>query len=105
MKKIIALTTFAILSLPAHAVDETAAMELAKKSGCIACHTTDKKLLGPAWKDVAKKYAGDSAASEQLALKIKKGTKGTWGPIPMPPNPTIKDGDIKTMVEFILSLK
>lgn len=105
MKKIIVLAAMTTLSAPALAVDEIAAMDLAKKNGCLACHSLDKKLVGPAWKDVGKKYAGDATAAEQLAAKVKKGTKGTWGPVPMPPNATVKADDIKTLVEFVLSLK
>ncbi len=105
MKKILALAAMATLSLPALAVDQAAAMDLAKKNNCLACHSVDKKLVGPAWQEIGKKYAGDPAAAEQLAIKIKKGTKGTWGAVPMPPNATVKDADIKTLVEFILTLK
>jgi len=105
MKKILALAAIASLSVPALAVDQAAALEIAKKSGCLACHAVDKKMVGPAWNEVGKKYAGDVAASGQLAVKVKKGTKGTWGAIPMPPNPAVKDADIKTMVQFILTLK
>lgn len=105
MKKILALVAMTIVSIPALAVDEATAMDLAKKNGCLACHATDKKLVGPAWTEVGKKYAGDPAAAEQLVLKVKKGTKGTWGAVPMPPNATVKDADIKTLVEFILTLK
>ena len=105
MKKILALAALATLAIPALAVDATAAMELAQKSGCLACHAIDKQLVGPAWKDVGKKYVADPAAAEQLAVKVKKGTKGAWGAVPMPPNPTVKDADIKAMVEFILTLK
>lgn len=106
MKKIFALTVIAAtFTLPARAADVAKAMDLAKKNNCLACHALDKKLVGPAWKEIGKKYAGDPAAAEQLALKVKKGTKGTWGAIPMPPNATVKDADIKSMVEFILTLK
>lgn len=108
MKKIIALAamaTLATLSVPALAVDEAAALELAKKNNCLACHSVDKKMVGPAWRDVGKKYAGDASAAEQLALKVKKGSKGTWGTIPMPPNATVKNEDIKTLVDYVLSLK
>lgn len=91
---------------PVHAaVDEATAMELAKKNGCLACHSLDKKMVGPAWKDVGKKYASDPTAAEQLAVKVKKGTKGTWGAVPMPPNATVKDADVKTLVEYVLTLK
>ncbi len=78
---------------------------LAKSSGCMACHMVDKKLVGPAYKDIAAKYKGDSAAEASLAGKVKNGTKGTWGPIPMPPNATVSDANIKSLVEWILTLK
>ena len=105
MKKILALAVLASLSLPILASDQAAAMEIAKKNGCLACHALDKKLVGPAWNEVGKKYAGDPAAAQQLVVKVKKGTKGTWGAIPMPPNATVKDADIKTLVDFVLTLK
>lgn len=105
MKKIFTLAALATLSVPSFAVDQAAAMEIAKKNGCLACHALDKKLVGPAWNEVGKKYAGDAAAAEQLAVKVKKGTKGAWGPVPMPPNATVKAADIETMVQFILTLK
>lgn len=105
MKKILALAALASFAIPSFAVDQAAAMEIAKKNGCLACHALDKKLVGPAWNEVGKKYAGDAAAAEQLAVKVKKGTKGAWGPVPMPPNATVKDADIKTLVEFVLTLK
>lgn len=66
MKKILALAAMATLAAPALAVDETAAMDIAKKNGCLACHALDKKLVGPAWKEVGKKYAGDVAALDNL---------------------------------------
>lgn len=105
MKKIFALAVLTTLSVSSFAVDQAAAMDLAKKNGCLACHALDKKLVGPAWNEVGKKYAGDATAAEQLAVKVKKGTKGAWGPVPMPPNATVKDADVKTLVEFVLSLK
>lgn len=105
MIKILTLAAFATLCIPSFAVDKDAAMALAQKSGCLACHALDKKMVGPAWNEVGKKYAGDAAAAAQLAVKVKKGSKGVWGPIPMPPNATVKDADVKTMVEFVLSLK
>jgi cytochrome c len=105
MKKILALVALTSLALPSLAVDQATAMEIAKKNGCLACHALDKKLVGPAWNEVGKKYAGDPAAAEQLVVKVKKGTKGTWGAVPMPPNATVKDADIKTLVDFVLTLK
>lgn len=80
--------------------------ELAKKSGCTACHAIDKKVVGPAWGEVGKKYAGDAKAEAMLIEKVSKGGKGTWGAVAMPANsPKVSDADIKTLVEFVLSLK
>lgn len=79
--------------------------DLIKKSGCAACHQNDKKVVGPAYKDVAAKYKGDAGAAAKLAAKVKAGGSGVWGPVPMPPNAQVKDDDIKTMVSYILSLK
>ena len=81
------------------------AKELAQKSGCLACHSVDKKVLGPAYKDVAAKYKGDKTAEAKLIAKVKAGGSGVWGPMPMPANsPQVKDADIKTIVEWVLSL-
>lgn len=105
MNKLFALAGLVALSTPVIAADEAAAMELAKKSNCMACHAIDKKLVGPAFKDIGAKYAGDANAEAQLIAKVKKGTKGTWGAIPMPPNATVKDADVKTIVQYILTQK
>lgn len=77
---------------------------LAQKSGCLACHAVDKKILGPAYRDVAAKYKGQADAEAKLVAKVKKGGSGVWGPIPMPPmSPQIKDEDIKTLVKWVLA--
>ena len=89
----------------AQAADAKAAEELLKKSNCLACHATDKKMVGPAYKDVAAKYRGQKGIDVKLAEKVKKGGAGVWGQVPMPPNVAVKDEDIKTMVQYILSLK
>jgi cytochrome c len=88
---------------PARADDD--GKELLQKSGCTACHAIDKKVIGPAYNDVAAKYKGDAGAAAKLADKVKKGGSGVWGPIPMPPNTAVKDEDIKKMVAYILALK
>ncbi len=78
---------------------------LATKSGCLACHGVDKKVLGPAFKDVAAKYKGDKGAEAKMIAKVKAGGSGVWGPIPMPANsPQVKDKDIKSIVKWILAL-
>ena len=78
---------------------------LAKASGCLACHTVDKKLIGPSYKEIADKYRKDKGAEANLIKKVKEGGKGVWGDIPMPPNAHVKDPDIKTLVTWILSIK
>ena len=82
---------------------------LAKKSGCTACHAIDKKVVGPAWGDVAKRYKGDGAAKAALVDKVKKGGKGNWTEVtkgvPMPPySPRVADADIEKLVDFIMGL-
>ncbi|MDO9365149.1 MAG: c-type cytochrome [Methylotenera sp.] len=94
-----------LVAAQANAVDAAAAQALAQKSGCLACHSVDKKVLGPAFKDVAAKYKGNKTAEATLIEKVKKGGSGTWGPMPMPANsPQVKDADIKTVVQWVLSL-
>jgi cytochrome c len=104
-KAILCAAAAALLAAGAHAADPGAAEALAKSSGCLACHTTDKKLIGPSYKDVAAKYRGNKAAEADLIKKVKAGSKGVWGDIPMTPNAHVKDEDIKTVVQWILSLK
>ena len=81
------------------------AEDLIKKNGCAACHANDKKIVGPAYVDVAAKYKGDAGAPAKLMEKVKKGGQGVWGPVPMPPNPTVSDADLKTIITHILALK
>lgn len=76
---------------------------LAKKHNCTACHAIDKKLVGPAYKDVAAKYRGQNVAAK-LEEKVKKGGSGVWGPIPMPPNAAVPEADIKRLVDWVLKL-
>jgi cytochrome c len=95
-----------MLAGQAGAVDAKAAEALAQKSGCLACHSVSNKVVGPAYKDIAAKYKGDKNAEAKLIEKVKKGGSGVWGPIPMPPNsPHVKDQDIKTIVQWILTMK
>ena len=98
---------FALLAAVAAiaATPALASEELAKKNACTACHAVDKKLVGPAYKEVAKKYKGDAKAEAMLFDKVKKGGSGNWGQVPMPPNANVKDEDVKTLVKWILSIK
>ncbi|HVP07978.1 MAG TPA: c-type cytochrome [Burkholderiales bacterium] len=88
-------------ALPAHA-DEA----LAKKHLCTTCHVIKgPKTIGPAYADVAKKYAGQKDAEAKLIEKVKKGGQGVWGQVPMPPNSAVPDADIKALVKWVLSIK
>ena len=89
----------------AAAVPAQAQEALAQKHNCLACHSVDKKVVGPSYKDVAAKYRGDKTAEAKLADKVKKGGVGTWGQVPMPPNASVPDGDVHALVKWILSLK
>ncbi len=102
---IMALAATAGLTLSTMTFAADAGEALTKSSGCTACHSVDKKLVGPAFKDVAAKYKNNKSAEAALVKKVKAGGKGAWGEIPMPPHMHVKDGDIKTMVHWILSLK
>jgi cytochrome c len=94
------LTALAAVSAPAMASEA-----LAKANNCMACHAVDKKLVGPSYKDISKKYAGNAAAVAQLATKIQKGGSGVWGAIPMPANPKVNDADAKALAQWVLSIK
>ncbi|CAG9183477.1 c-type cytochrome [Cupriavidus respiraculi] len=85
------------------AVDAAKAQELANKNACMGCHQVDKKLVGPAYKDVAAKYKGDKNAVAALSKKVKGGGAGVWGPVPMPANPNLSDADVKILVDWVLA--
>jgi cytochrome c len=101
MKKSVTLAAIlAVAALPALANEE-----LAKKNACTACHAVDKKIVGPAFKEVAAKYRSDKTAEAKLVKKVKEGGVGVWGQVPMPPNSTVSDKDIQALVKWVLSLK
>ncbi len=79
--------------------------KLLQSSGCMTCHGVDKKVIGPSYQEIAAKYRNDKGAEAALIKKVKGGGKGAWGEMPMPPNPHVKDEDIKTMVQWILAIK
>jgi len=95
---LIAMTTVA-------AAPAFAQADLAQKKNCMACHAIDKKLVGPAYKDVAAKYAGQKDAVDKLAQKVLKGGSGTWGAVPMPANPQVTEAEAKQLVAWILTQK
>ena len=102
---VLAAAAAATLAAGAHAADAKAGEALATASGCLACHTMDRKLVGPGFKEIADRYRKDKGAEANLVEKVKAGGKGVWGDIPMPPNGHVKDADIKTLVQWILSIK
>jgi cytochrome c len=87
----------AVAGLPAKAN-----LDLAKKHACTACHAVDKKLVGPSYQDVAKKYAGQKDAAAMLADSIKKGGSGKWGPVPMPAQPALSDAELSALATWVL---
>ena len=99
-RSVLFIAAAGVLAAPAALADEA----LLKKHNCVACHATDKKVVGPAYKDVAKKYKGQKDAVTMLAGKVKKGGQGVWGQVPMPPNPAVPDADNRKMIEYILKL-
>ena len=101
MKRILfALTLATCVTAPAFA-DQA----LATAKNCMACHAVANKLVGPAYKDVAKKYAGQKDAADKLALKIIKGGSGVWGAVPMPSNAQVNEAESKKLAAWVLSLK
>ena len=89
-----------VISAPAFA-DQA----LATAKNCMACHAADKKLVGPAYKEVAAKYAGQAGAADKLAQKIMKGGSGVWGPVPMPANAQVNEAEAKKLAAWVLSIK
>ncbi len=103
MKKIaLVVATLGATLLAAPAM---ASLELATKNACTACHAVDKKVVGPAYKEVAAKYKGNAKAEAMLFEKVRKGGVGTWGQVPMPPNAVVSDADLKTLIKWVLATK
>ncbi len=99
------MLVFAIMTNLDNSEAAESAEALAKANNCLLCHSIDKKVLGPAYKEVANKYKGDKTAEARLIAKVKAGGSGVWGEAAMPPNsPQVKDEDIKTIVKWVLSL-
>jgi len=100
MKRALIIATLALAACPAFAQ-----LELAQSKNCLTCHSVDKKVVGPAYKDVAAKYAGDKGAADRLAQKILKGGAGVWGQVPMPANTQVSEAEAKKLAAWVLSLK
>ena len=106
MRTLILFTAcFLLASGAAHAVDEAAAIELAKNNGCLSCHSAKEKIVGPAYSSVAEKYKDDKDAVANLVQSIQYGSKGKWGRIPMPPHPSMSATDIKTLAQWVMTAK
>lgn len=103
MKRTLAFLSFALVSTQAFAAADMLA--LAKAKNCLACHAVDTKVVGPAYKDVARKYAGKPGAEELLVNAVLHGHVGTWGKVPMPANTSVTPAQAKQLVDWILSLK
>ena len=101
-KSLLTLTTLAASALCAPAWADLA---LATSKNCMACHAVDKKIVGPAFKDVAAKYAGDKTAVDRLAAKIQKGGGGVWSPLPMPANTQVNEAEAKKLATWVLTIK
>jgi cytochrome c len=89
----------------AHANDPKAVEAMMQKNGCFACHSVEQKIIGPAYRDVAKRYAGQADAPAKLVAKVKNGGGGVWGQMGMPPHPNLKDDDIRAMIDWVLDHK
>ena len=95
---------FALLAAAAVA-PAMADQALATAKNCMTCHAVDKKLVGPAYKEVATKYANDKGAADKLAQKIIKGGSGVWGPVPMPANTQVNDAEAKKLAAWVMGMK
>lgn len=96
---------FALVAAVSMTAPAFADLALATSKNCMACHAVDKKLVGPSYKDVAKKYAGQKDAADKLAAKIVKGGSGVWGAVPMPANPQVNEADAKKLAAWVLVTK
>lgn len=102
MNRFPALATLAAALAATTSLPALASKELATKNACMACHAVDRKLVGPAYLEVAKKYAGQKDAADMLAASIRKGGSGKWGPVPMPAQPNLSEADAKTLAAWVL---
>jgi cytochrome c len=94
---------FALVAAVSVTAPAFADLALATSKNCMACHAVDKKVVGPAYKDVAKKYAGQKDAADKLAAKIMKGGSGVWGPVPMPANTQVNEAEAKKLAAWVLA--
>ena len=109
MKAVISVSVAAAFACAALAVSGSAlaqdAVKLAQDKACLACHTVDKKVVGPSYKEVAAKYRADKGAEAKLIKKVREGGSGVWGQVPMPPNATVSEKEAQILVKWVLSQK
>ena len=103
LKQIVLAASALLATSGAFALDAAAAKALASKSACLACHAAEKKLVGPSYKDVAAKHKDQANAVETVAARIKSGGSGIYGPVPMPPQPNLKDDELKLLATWVLA--
>ena len=102
-KQVVLAASALLITAGAYAVDAAAAKALASKNACLACHAADKKLVGPSYKDVAAKHKGQADAEAKVVARIKSGGSGIYGPVPMPPQPNLKDDELKLLAAWVLA--
>lgn len=105
MRTLILTASLVLVTGAAQALDEAAAIELAKNSGCMSCHAAKEKVVGPSFSAVAEKYKDDKEAVSTLAQSIQNGSKGKWGRIPMPPHASLSAADVKTLAQWVMATK
>ena len=105
MKRFMLVGLLMASALASQAAMADAGLDLAKAKNCMACHAVGSKLVGPAYKDVAAKYAGQKDAEGKLVVKVMKGGSGAWGAVPMPANPQVSDAEAHTLVKWVLAQK
>jgi cytochrome c len=103
MRRLVSLSV--AVGLMASAASALADPDMLRKYNCVACHSNERKMVGPSYKDIAAKYSADAGAAEKLAKKIRDGGAGVWGQLPMPPNPQMSGADALTLARYVLTIK
>lgn len=102
MKSVVALTAASLL---AFAAPSYASLDLARAKGCMACHATDRRMVGPSFRDIAARYAGQAGAVDRLAQAIRRGGSGVWGPVPMPPSANVNDTEARQLATWVMTVR
>jgi len=102
MKSFAALTAASLLVF---AAPSYASLEMARAKNCMACHAVDRRMVGPSFRDIAARYAGQAGAVDRLTQKTLRGGSGVWGPVPMPPSPNVSEAEARQLVTWILTLR